>query len=179
VISQNYPVVNDWAAMSWIYPTNYPIRDYQLQIVKSALFQNTLVCLPTGMGKTLIASVIMYNYYRWFPNGKVVFMAPTKPLVSQQVSACHSVMGIPENDIAHLEGSVSANKREDLWSSKRVFFCTPHVLVNDLKNGKCNPKLFVCIVFDEAHRATGQFAYNQLVFTNSKPFTKFDQYIIN
>jgi len=44
-----------------------------------------LVSLPTGLGKTLIAAVVMYNYYRWFPTGKVIFMAPTLPLVTQQV----------------------------------------------------------------------------------------------
>jgi ERCC4-related helicase len=49
--------------------------------------QNTLVSLPTGLGKTLIAAVVMYNYYRWFPTGKVVFCAPTRPLVSQQIHA--------------------------------------------------------------------------------------------
>jgi len=41
-----------------------PIRDYQYSMVEKALFQNTLVCLPTGMGKTLIAAVVMFNYYR-------------------------------------------------------------------------------------------------------------------
>jgi Fanconi anemia group M protein len=54
---------------SWIYPTNYPVREYQLDICRKALFSNTLVCLPTGLGKTLIAAVMIYNYYRWFPNG--------------------------------------------------------------------------------------------------------------
>lgn len=38
-----------------------------------------------GLGKTFIAAVVMYNYYRWFPLGKLIFMAPTKPLVAQQV----------------------------------------------------------------------------------------------
>lgn len=32
----------------WIYPINYPIRDYQFNIVQKALFSNTLVALPTG-----------------------------------------------------------------------------------------------------------------------------------
>lgn len=32
----------------WIYPENYPIREYQFTIVKNALYRNTLVCLPTG-----------------------------------------------------------------------------------------------------------------------------------
>lgn len=53
------------AAKTWIYPVNYPVRQYQLQIVTEALFKNTLVALPTGLGKTLIAAVVMYNYYRW------------------------------------------------------------------------------------------------------------------
>uniref|UniRef100_A0A803PMF5 Helicase/UvrB N-terminal domain-containing protein n=1 Tax=Cannabis sativa TaxID=3483 RepID=A0A803PMF5_CANSA len=49
-------------------PVNVPLRDYQLAITKKALFSNTLVALPTGLGKTLIAAVVMYNYFRWFPD---------------------------------------------------------------------------------------------------------------
>lgn len=48
----------------WVYPTNKPVRQYQLSIAESGLFDNTLVCLPTGLGKTLIAAVIMCNFYR-------------------------------------------------------------------------------------------------------------------
>ncbi len=77
----------------YIYPTNFPIRDYQFNIVKKCLFKNTLVSLPTGLGKTFIAAVLMYNYYRWYPNKKVVFLAPTKPLVAQQIEACFGIMG--------------------------------------------------------------------------------------
>ncbi len=51
-----------WAA-------NIPCRQYQLSITKTALFTNTIVALPTGLGKTLIAAVVMYNYFRWFPTG--------------------------------------------------------------------------------------------------------------
>ena len=55
------------AGRTWIYPINYPERAYQFSISKSCLFQNTLVVLPTGLGKTFIAAVIMYNYFRWYP----------------------------------------------------------------------------------------------------------------
>lgn len=92
------------AGALWIYPTNCPVRDYQLHISRTALFCNTLVCLPTGLGKTFIAAVVMYNFYRWFPSGKVVFMAPTKPLVTQQMEACFHVMGIPQSDMAEMTG---------------------------------------------------------------------------
>lgn len=52
------------AGKVWIYPTNFPERTYQLTIAKHALFENTLVTLPTGLGKTFIAAVVMYNFYR-------------------------------------------------------------------------------------------------------------------
>lgn len=66
--------VDSEASRTWQYPTNYSVRQYQLDICRQALFSNTLVCLPTGLGKTLIAAVVMHNYYRWFPEGKP-FMA--------------------------------------------------------------------------------------------------------
>jgi Fanconi anemia group M protein len=92
------------AGRLWIYPTNYPVREYQFNIVKQSLLKNTLVTLPTGLGKTFIASVVMYNFYRWYPEGKVVFMAPTKPLVAQQIDACYNIMGIPQGDTAEMTG---------------------------------------------------------------------------
>lgn len=55
--------------VSWLLAVNVPLRDYQFSITKSALFSNTLVALPTGLGKTLIAAVVMFNYFRWFPEG--------------------------------------------------------------------------------------------------------------
>ncbi|NWW97224.1 FANCM protein, partial [Rhynochetos jubatus] len=48
----------------WIYPTNYPVRGYQVRMARAALLGNTLVCLPTGLGKTFVAAVVMYNFYR-------------------------------------------------------------------------------------------------------------------
>lgn len=107
---QTYPDLPGFdssAARVWIYPTNYPIREYQLKISEAALYQNTLVCLPTGLGKTFIASVVMYNFYRWYPSGKIVFMAPTKPLVAQQIETCYKVMGIPQAHMAELTGDKS------------------------------------------------------------------------
>ena len=41
--------------------------DFRFNIVQSCLYDNTLVCLPTGLGKTFIAAVVMYNFYRWYP----------------------------------------------------------------------------------------------------------------
>ncbi|XP_058606157.1 Fanconi anemia group M protein isoform X3 [Onychostoma macrolepis] len=151
------------AGRVWIYPVNYPLREYQLRISEAALLQNTLVCLPTGLGKTFIASVLMYNFYRWFPASKIVFMAPTKPLVAQQIQACHGVMGIPQEHMAELTGSTAAQQRRELWRSKRIFFLTPQVMVNDLSRNTCPAAQVRCVVIDEAHKATGNHAYCQVI----------------
>lgn len=122
-------------AKHWLYPLNKPKRDYQFNIVKNSLFENTIISVPTGLGKTFIAGVIMLNCklpndgiahtpihriqdYRWFPDGKVVFVAPTKPLVAQQIEASHQSCGIPGGDAAEMTGEIPKIKREKLVSCR-------------------------------------------------------------
>ncbi|KAF3920859.1 hypothetical protein ABW21_db0203525 [Orbilia brochopaga] len=151
------------AAKTWIYPTNVSHRDYQFNITKRALFANVLVALPTGLGKTFIAATVMYNWYRWAPESQIIFMAPTKPLVAQQVDACHKIVGIPKRETCLLTGHVSPGHRADYWNEKRLFFMTPQTLETDLTSGRCDPKRVVLIVVDEAHRATGEYAYCKVI----------------
>lgn len=49
------------AVKTWVYPLNMPKRDYQFNIVQKCLLENTLVALPTGLGKTFIAGAVMLN----------------------------------------------------------------------------------------------------------------------
>ncbi|SSD61597.1 related to ATP-dependent DNA helicase MPH1 [Saccharomycodes ludwigii] len=148
----------------YIYPTNFPIRDYQVDIVQKSLFQNVLATIPTGTGKTFIASTVMLNYYRWTStkDSKIIFMAPTRPLVAQQIKACLGITGIPYDDTAILLDK-SRKNRETIWETKKVFFTTPQVVENDLKRGVLNPKHIILLVIDEAHRARGSYAYVNVV----------------
>eukprot|EP00854_Cymbomonas_tetramitiformis_P004933 gene4933-6016_t len=168
-------------ATTYIYPDQVSRREYQFEIAHTALYSNTMVVLPTGLGKTLIAAVVMFNFYRWFPKGKVLFLAPTRPLVEQQAEACHEKMGLPYDETATIMGNTKKDvrattrplpwvafrvaavdvcraddgKRSSLWSSKRVFYATPQTVMNDLRSGACPAESIVCLVVDEAHRATG------------------------
>ncbi|KAI8958161.1 P-loop containing nucleoside triphosphate hydrolase protein [Daldinia sp. FL1419] len=152
------------AMKTWVYPTNLgPTRDYQFSIVKNGLFNNTLVALPTGLGKTFIAATIMLNYFRWMKRAKIVFVAPTKPLVSQQIDACFHIAGIPRSQTTLLTGEVSPALRAEEWESRRVFFMTPQTLENDLSAGFADPKSIGLLVVDEAHRATGNYSYVKVV----------------
>ncbi|VEU22830.1 DEKNAAC103906 [Brettanomyces naardenensis] len=202
---------------SIVYPTNLQVRAYQESIVKHALMENVLCALPTGLGKTFIASTVMLNYYRWVSgregggdgtgstangstanrsaastassksttkalpqsassaspampptsSGLIIFMAPTRPLVAQQMHACYSITGIPVDDTAVLL-DIPRKDRRDLWQSRRVFFATPQVVANDLSSGLVDPRDICCIIVDEAHRARGNYAYCAVIEHLSK-----------
>lgn len=151
------------AIRTWVFPTNYAKRDYQFNMIKKALFTNVLVALPTGLGKTFIAAVVMYNWYRWAPKSKIIFLAPAKPLVTQQIEACYNTCGIPAREMAELTGGVDKGRRMAAYQERRVFFLTPQTFRNDLQTGLVKAKDISCIVVDEAHHATGNYAYVEVV----------------
>ncbi len=86
-------------------------------------------------------------------------MAPTKPLVAQQIEACYNIMGVPQDETAEMTGNVSVSHREKAWKQKRVFFLTPQVMSNDLSRGLFPADHVKLLVVDEAHRAQGEYAY--------------------
>lgn len=105
------PALDHATSTSFEYPLNVPLRTYQHAIVTQALVKNTLVSLPTGLGKTFIAATVMHNFRRWFPDGIVLFMAPTKPLVAQQLDACQKLLGVSRIHMAELTGHMAPSVR--------------------------------------------------------------------
>merc|ERR1712155_240737 len=88
---------------------------------------------------------------RWYPRGKVVFMAPTKPLVAQQIEACFKIMGIPQSDTKEMTGNTHVAERKRAWTTKRVFFLTPQIMSNDLSRGLLPARDIKLLIVDEAH----------------------------
>lgn len=121
--------------------------------------------MPTGLGKTFIASVVMYNIFRWYPKGKIIFMAPTRPLVAQQIEACYQIMGFPKEETIELTGRQNKKIRTSAWGSKRVFYCTPQVVWSDMNDNEIDFPFndIKLIVVDEAHKAKGKYAYTEVV----------------
>ncbi len=131
-------------------------REYQVSIARSALSGNTLVVLPTGLGKTIIAIFVMVEVLSR-KGGKVLFLAPTKPLVEQHARTIKSITKIEK--VAVFTGEVGKKKRRALWKEADVVVATPQVVQNDIISGDIDLKDVSLIIFDEAHRAVGNYAY--------------------
>lgn len=139
-----------------IKPSSIQFREYQSNIAHAALEESTLVVLPTGMGKTIIALFVIAEILKSRP-GKVLFMAPTKPLVEQHARFLeeHLVSHSP----AVFTGEVAPEERGRTWATSRLVVSTPQVVANDLEAGIVDLSEIDLIVFDEAHRAVGDYAY--------------------
>lgn len=133
-------------------------RSYQEAIAKVALKRNSLVCLPTGLGKSIIAAYVAASRLATVPTKGVLMLAPTKPLVLQHYRTFQRLIALNDRALVCLTGEVSPEKREELWT-KRFVFSTPQVLMNDLLTRKVRLDGFSLIIFDEAHRAVGEYPY--------------------
>mgnify|MGYP003969725013 CR=1 FL=1 len=134
-------------------------RIYQQTILGTTIEKNTLVVLPTGLGKTYIFLMLAAQRLKQYPDSKILFLGPTKPLISQYYSNFVNHFEIQESDMAIFTGLVKPSKREELWKSSKIIFSTPQGLENDIISNRINLKDVSLIGFDEAHRATGDYAY--------------------
>jgi len=137
-------------------------RAYQEVIAASASNKNTLVVIPTGLGKTVIAAMVTSQKLK---NGKILFMAPTKPLVEQHLKEFDALLDVDKEEMQIMTGDTSPDKRYELWREKKIFFGTPQVVENDIIAGEVPTQDFALTIFDEAHRATGKYSY---VFISEK-----------
>ncbi len=133
-------------------------RNYQIAIASTALLKNTLIVLPTGLGKTVIALLVIASRLL-NETGKVLFLAPTKPLVEQHARFLRKTLKINESEIVALSGEIEPEKRKRLWDKARIVVSTPQVIENDVLANRIRLDDVILVVFDEAHRAVGNYPY--------------------
>ncbi len=146
---------------------NFEFRDYQLDAARNILsHKNVLLVMPTALGKTYISLLVISNALQ---KGKILFLAPTKPLIHQQAEKIKKYIKI--SNVALLSGELLPAKRRKLWDEK-VIVCTPQTAANDFKRKFFNLKNFSIVIFDEAHHAIGNYAYVYLASKAVKAGTK-------
>ena len=133
-------------------------REYQVELAEAALRDQTLVCLPTGLGKTAV-SLLVTAQRLYEKGGKALLLAPTKPLVNQHADFYREALTISDEEIVVFTGEVRPDDRADLWESARVVVATPQVVENDLVGNRISLRDVTHLTFDECHRATGDYAY--------------------
>ena len=136
-------------------------RRYQLRLAETAGSEHTLVCLPTGLGKTAV-SLLVTAHRLAERGGMSVLLAPTKPLVQQHAAFYREALSIDDEEIVVFTGDVRPDDRAELWDSSRVVCATPQVIENDLVGNRVSLADVTHLTFDECHRATGNYAYNYI-----------------
>jgi len=131
-------------------------RDYQDNLAKQAISENCLIVLPTGLGKTTVA---LHAIAEFLSRGKggVLFLAPTRVLAHQHYEFLKNNLLI--DDIALVTGEDLIAKRKKLWINS-VICATPEIVKNDLDRQIVSPDQFSLVIFDEAHRTVGDYAYS-------------------
>ncbi|MXR52920.1 DEAD/DEAH box helicase [Halovenus sp. WSH3] len=136
-------------------------RSYQTTLADRAAEEHSLVCLPTGLGKTAVSLLVTADRLANV-GGKSLLLAPTKPLVSQHAEFYREGLEVPDDEIVVFTGDVRPDDRAELWEDARVVIATPQVVENDLVGNRISLAAVTHCTFDECHRATGEYAYNYI-----------------
>jgi ERCC4-related helicase len=132
-------------------------REYQDRISRNAVEKNTLVVIPTALGKTIIAIISISMIIE--KGGKALFLAPTRPLVHQHANSLRKFLNIPGEEIVEVTGQIDKEERMGLYTRGRVIVSTPQVVSNDEEFISSLKDEIKVVVFDEAHRAIGDYSY--------------------
>jgi Fanconi anemia group M protein len=134
-------------------------REYQLSIAKTACEKNTLVVLPTGLGKTIVGLFVAANRIEKFPESKILIMAPTRPLSAQHKKTFENFTNLNPEEIVLVTGKIKPEKRIELYKKGKIIIATPQTIKNDLENNRLSLENFSLALFDESHRAVKDYAY--------------------
>jgi Fanconi anemia group M protein len=131
-------------------------REYQVKIATKAIQKPTLVVLPTGLGKTVVALIVLAERFNQ-GKGPAIMLAPTKPLVEQHVDFMGSFL--KGTEIVMLTGEIPPAKRKEYYGKGNLIISTPQVIKNDIITGILDIGIFSTMIVDEAHRAVGDYPY--------------------
>ncbi len=145
----------------WIKENTIEYREYQDKISEAASKQNTLVVLPTAMGKTIIALLIVTKVLDRDMNKKIMFLAPTRPLVEQHKKTFEKFLKLGLN-LAVITGKIKPKDRGKLYQFTDIVFATPQTVKNDIKKHVFSFKDFSLLIIDEAQHCVGDYAYTYI-----------------
>ena len=139
-----------------IRPDTVEERRYQVAMAAGCLERDTLIILPTGLGKTVVALMVAAKVLE--KGRKVLLLAPTKPLVDQHRETFAGWL-TPDVRVGCINGNMPPERRTSEIEGCDMVVSTPQAVANDLENGRYNLDAFGLVIYDEAHRGVGNYAY--------------------
>ncbi|KAK7483455.1 hypothetical protein BaRGS_00025254 [Batillaria attramentaria] len=147
-------------------PQDLELRNYQKELAEAALSGlNTIICAPTGSGKTRVATHIIEQHFQAETQApavdqqgenvsrkrKVVFMAHTGALATQQFKNFKQFLPYLKTVIITGQSKDCMNMHM-LLPDNDIFVVTPKILENHLSPDKIpSLEVFSLLVFDECH----------------------------
>ncbi|RWR99549.1 endoribonuclease Dicer-like protein, partial [Dinothrombium tinctorium] len=142
-----------------------------MKLFEAAKLGNSMICLPTGSGKTYIAIMLIKHYQNELIDDfehreakRTFFLVPTKPLVDQQAKQIQTWTSLR---VGQFTGQTEIEEKgkvigidfwsKEMWKEKfkkyHVLVMTPQILLRLLTHRQIHLSKINLIVFDEAHWA--------------------------
>eukprot|EP01133_Synstelium_polycarpum_P008058 gene8058-9468_t len=145
-------------------------RDYQIEALAEALANNIILILPTG--KTMVASMLiqqMQSVNRLDPEDKLhnkrmaLFVVNTLPLVSQQAMAIRRQNSSLLVKMASSDYKMDFDAFGDPEKRPDIIVATCDIVLFQIRLDVLKLADFYLVIMDEAHNATGDHGYTQLL----------------
>lgn len=118
-------------------------------------WRNAGLIADTAAGKTIIAILAVFALDK-----RTLFLTPQRLLTGQH-SDLVALMDTNKECLhsRFINGEINRQKR--IWNdpADQIVFATPHVVMAEIKNGSFNMNDFKLVIFDEMHKATGNYPY--------------------
>lgn len=138
-------------------------RAYQSAIIETAKSSNTLVVLPTGLGKTLVALYLAIHRIQKYSGEKILFLAPTRPLIEQHIIYFKKYLPELYAQLELFTGHVPPKERVKLFQQADIIFSTPQCIANDIEHRLYSLQNISLLIIDEAHRCLKNYDYTKVV----------------
>ena len=119
----------DFISHKLIKPNSIEFREYQVSLANDAKNQNSLVVLPTGLGKTTIALQVIADYLS-HAKGGVLFLAPTRVLVNQHYEFLKE--NVLLDDIGITEKTNSTGTKRTIGARLNIFLSAVEGTISSL-----------------------------------------------
>ena len=152
---------------------NFKPFKFQLSLAqKGCDRKNNIICVRTGGGKTLIASIVCKYWRTKFESQHkqlhAAFVVPTKYLAEQQCRMFEKAFD--RSELQDVNENDKEAKIAEYFRTKSVVFLTAQKLLNTLKSSMLKLFDIDLLIFDEAHHTNDNHPYNEImsVYFNEK-----------